>query len=293
MNTEQLERMASARGFVAALDQSGGSTPQALRAYGVDHWSGEAQMYDLVHTMRARIIASPAFSGTRVLGAIIFEQTMSRQVEGVPTTAYLWDKKGIVPFLKIDKGLAEPADGVQVMRPIPDLEAVLHRARTNGVFGTKMRSVVAAPDPAGVGAVVAQQISVARQVLAAGLVPIVQPEVDIHAAGKAAAEDLLRSALLGELDLLPPEHRVVLLMTLPERDGDLTPFVEHPRVLRVMAVSGGYPRAEATERLARQPGVIACFSRALTEGLRLQQDDAELDAVLEESIAAIAAASAT
>ncbi len=293
MNTEQLEKMTSAPGFVAALDQSGGSTPQALRAYGVDHWSGEAQMYDLVHAMRARIMASPAFAGNRIIGAIVFEQTMARQVEGVPTTTYLWEKKGVVPFLKIDKGLAEPADGVQVMRPMPDLEAVLHRARMHGIFGTKMRSVVAEPNPAGIGAAVAQQLGVALQVLAAGLVPIVQPEVDIRSAAKAETEDMLRSALLGELDTLPADQHVVLLMTLPEHDGQLTPFVEHPRVLRVMAVSGGYSRAEATERLARQPGVVACFSRALTEGLRLQQDDAELDAVLEQSIATIAAASAT
>lgn len=293
MNAEQLEKMARGRGFIAALDQSGGSTPKALRLYGVPEtaYADEAQMFDLVHQMRTRIMTSPAFTGDRILGAILFEQTMDRQVEGQGTAEYLWQTRRIVPFLKIDKGLADEADGVQVMKPIPDLDALLARAVGHGVFGTKMRSVVKLADPAGIGAVVAQQFGVALQVLTHGLVPIVEPEIDIHSPKKAAAEDMLRSALLGELDMLPEGHQVMLKLTLPEQDGHLTPLVHHPRVLRVVALSGGYSRTEADARLARQPGVVASFSRALTEGLTVQQTQEEFDGTLERAVAEIYSAS--
>lgn len=295
MNAEQLEKMATGQGFVAALDQSGGSTPKALRLYGIEEsaYSGDAEMFDLIHAMRTRIITSPAFTGDRILAAILFQQTMEREVEGLGVAEYLWQVKHVVPFLKIDAGLADETDGVRVMKPIPDLEALLARAVGHGVFGTKMRSVISLPDPAGVGAVVAQQFGVALQVLAHGLVPIIEPEVDIHSPQKAAAEDMLRSALLGELDMLPEDRQVMLKLTLPEHDGHLTPFVEHPRVLRVVALSGGYPRAEANARLARQPGVVASFSRALTEGLTAQQTQEEFDTTLEAAIDSIYRASVT
>ena len=295
MNTDQLEKMASAPGFVAALDQSGGSTPKALERYGLDGsaYADEAQMFDLVHEMRTRIMTSPVFTGDRILATILFEMTMDRQVEGMGTAEYLWERKRIVPILKIDKGLTEEADGVRTMKPIPDLDATLARALSHGVFGTKMRSVVRLADPAGVGAVVAQQFGVALQVLAHGLVPIIEPEIDIHSPEKAAAEDMLRSALLGELDMLGPDQQVMLKLTLPEEDGHLTPLVEHPRVLRVVALSGGYTRAEANARLARQPGVVASFSRALTEGLTAQQSPEEFDAMLDSAIASVYEASIT
>jgi fructose-bisphosphate aldolase class I len=295
MNAEQLTKMATAAGFVAALDQSGGSTPKALRLYGVEEsaYSSEAEMFDLIHQMRARIMTSPAFTGHRILGAILFEQTMDREVEGLGAAEYLWQVKQVVPFLKVDKGLAPEADGVQVMKPIPDLDALLARAVGHGVFGTKMRSVIRLADPAGIGAVVAQQFGIGLQILAHGLVPIIEPEIDIHSPQKADAEDLLRSALLGELDSLADDQRVMLKLTLPEEDGHWSPLVAHPRVLRVVALSGGYTRAEANARLARQPGVVASFSRALTEGLTAQQNQEEFDATLDASIASIAAASAT
>ena len=295
MNPEQLEKMTTAPGFIAALDQSGGSTPKALKLYGVEEsaYSGEAEMFDLIHAMRTRIMTSPAFTGDRILGAILFEQTMDREVEGLGAAEYLWQVKRVVPFLKVDKGLAEEADGVRVMKPIPDLDALLLRAVGHGVFGTKMRSVVSLADPAGIGAVVAQQFGVGLQILAHGLVPIIEPEVDIHSPQKAAAEDMLRSALLGELDLLPEHQQVMLKLTLPEEDGHLTPLVEHPRVLRVVALSGGYSRAEANARLARQPGVVASFSRALTEGLTAQQGQEEFDTVLDQAIGSIYDASVT
>ena len=295
MNTDQLEKMASAPGFVAALDQSGGSTPKALERYGLDAsaYADEAAMFDLVHEMRTRIMTSPVFTGDRILATILFEMTMDRQVEGMGTAEYLWERKRIVPILKIDKGLTPETDGVRTMKPIPDLDATLTRALSHGVFGTKMRSVIRLADPAGIGAVVAQQFGVALQVLAHGLVPIIEPEIDIHSPEKAAAEDMLRSALIGELDMLGADQQVMLKLTLPEEDGHLTPLVEHPRVLRVVALSGGYTRAEANARLARQPGVVASFSRALTEGLTAQQSPEEFDAMLESAIAGVYEASIT
>lgn len=295
MNAEQLTKMGSAPGFVAALDQSGGSTPKALRLYGIDDsaWSSEAEMFDLVHEMRTRILMSPAFTGDRILGAILFEQTMDREVGGLGAAEYLWQVKHVVPFLKVDKGLAEESDGARAMKPIPDLDALLVRAKGHGVFGTKMRSVISLADPAGIGAVVAQQFGIGLQILAHDLVPIIEPEIDIHSPQKAEAENLLRSALLGELDMLPAGQQVILKLTLPEHDGHLSPLVAHPRVLRVVALSGGYPRAEATARLARQPGVVASFSRALTEGLTAQQTPDEFDAVLDGAIAQIYDASTT
>jgi fructose-bisphosphate aldolase class I len=295
MNGEQLDKMTTARGFIAALDQSGGSTPKALRLYGIDEsgWSDEAEMFDLVHEMRTRIVTSPAFTGDRILGAILFEQTMDRQIGDKGAAEYLWQEKRVVPFLKVDKGLADESDGARVMKPIPDLDDLLDRAVGHGVFGTKMRSVISLAEPAGIGAVVAQQFGIALRILEAGLVPIIEPEIDIHSPQKAAAEELLRSALIGELDMLRADQQVMLKLTLPEEDGLLTPLVEHPRVLRVAALSGGYSRAEATTRLARQPGVIASFSRALTEGLTAQQSAEKFDDVLDSSIAAIYAASVT
>jgi fructose-bisphosphate aldolase class I len=294
MNTEMLDKMATAPGFIAALDQSGGSTPKALRLYGIDEsgYADEAEMFDLIHQMRTRIMTSPAFTGDRILGAILFEMTMERQVEGLGAAEYLWQQKRVVPFLKVDKGLADEADGVQVMKPISDLDDLLSRAKAHGVFGTKMRSVVKLADPAGIGAVVAQQFGIGLQILAHGLVPIIEPEIDIHSPEKAKAEDLLRSALFGELEMLAPDQQVMLKLTLPEEDGHLTPLVEHPRVLRVVALSGGYSREEANDRLSRQPGVVASFSRALTEGLTAQQSAEEFDAMLDESIGSIYAASA-
>lgn len=295
MNDEQLQKMTTGKGFIAALDQSGGSTPKALRLYGIDEsaWSDDAGMFDLVHEMRTRIVTSPAFAGDRILGAILFEQTMDREIGGMGAAEYLWQEKRVVPFLKVDKGLDDEADGARVMKPIPDLDDLLSRAVGHGVFGTKMRSVVSLAEPAGIGAVVAQQFGIALRILEAGLVPIIEPEIDIHSPQKARAEELLRSALIGELDMLRDDQQVMLKLTLPEEDGLLTPLVEHPRVLRVAALSGGYSRTEATARLARQPGVIASFSRALTEGLTAQQSPEEFDGVLDASIGTIYAASVT
>lgn len=295
MNTEQLHRITDDRGFIAALDQSGGSTPKALRLYGIgeDAYRDEVEMFDLVHEMRTRIVTSPSFTGERILGAILFEQTMEREIDGRGAAEYLWHVKRVVPFLKVDKGLAAEADGVRTMKPIPDLDDLLARAVRHGVFGTKMRSVVSLADPAGIGAVVSQQFDLAERILDADLVPIVEPEVDIHSPEKAEAEEMLRSALLGALDRLPEGGQVMLKLTLPEIDGHLTPLVEHPSVLRVVALSGGYPRGEANARLARQPGVVASFSRALTEGLTIEQSDDEFDAVLDTSIESIYRASIT
>jgi len=289
------EKMRSAPGFIAALDQSGGSTPKALGLYGLDEgsWSGEQEMYDLIHQMRCRVITSPAFTGDRILAAILFEMTMDRQVQGKGPAEFLWQDKQVVPFLKIDKGLAEQADGVQVMKPIPDLGALLERALGHGVFGTKMRSVVTLADPVGIQAVVDQQFAVARQVLAAGLVPIVEPEVDIHSPQKAAAEELLTERLLAALPELNDGEQVMLKLTLPEQDGLYAPLLGHPRVLRLVALSGGYTREEANARLSRNHGVVASFSRALTEGLSAQQSEAEFDRVLDASIQSIYDASVT
>lgn len=294
MNTEQLEKARSGAGFIAALDQSGGSTPKALKLYGIseDSYSGEDEMFDLVHQMRARIITSPAFDGDRVMGAILFEKTMDRDVEGRPTADYLWNVKNIVPFLKIDKGLAEEKDGAQVMKPMPGLDELLDRAVAKGIFGTKERSVIKLPG-AGLDAVVAQQFEVGQQVLAKGLVPIIEPEVDINSPKKAEAEEQLNAALLEGVDQLGDDQKVMLKLTLPDTDNLYQQLVDHPKVLRVVALSGGYSREVANEKLSRNNGVIASFSRALTEGLSAQQSDQEFNATLDQAIASIAKASST
>ena len=293
MNDEQFKKVQSGMGFIAALDQSGGSTPKALRLYGIeeDAYSGDEEMFDLVHQMRTRIITSPSFDGDRILGAILFENTMDREIEGRPSADYLWNVKRVVPFLKVDKGLAPEEDGAQVMKPIGNLDDLLARARDNGVFGTKMRSVIKLPG-AGLDAVVEQQFDIARQILSAGLVPIIEPEIDIHSPRKAEAEDQLNAALLDGVNKLD-DQMVMLKLTLPDSDNLYKRLVEHPKVLRVVALSGGYSREEACERLARNHGVIASFSRALTEGLTAQQSAEEFDATLDESIAMIAKASST
>ena len=295
MNTQQQAKIRSDKGFIAALDQSGGSTPKALSLYGIKAgaWSGDAEMYDLVHAMRTRIVTSPAFDGNRVLGAILFEQTMDREVEGRGTADYLWSVKRVVPFLKIDKGLADEANGVQMMKPNPGLDALLARALGKGIFGTKMRSVIKAADAKGIGDVVDQQFAVGREILAAGLVPIIEPEVDIHAADKGGAERLLKSAIAKHLDALPGSQQVMLKLTLPNADDFYADFVRHPKVLRVVALSGGYSRDDANARLARNHGVVASFSRALTEGLTAQQTDAQFNQALDASIASIYKASNT
>ena len=294
MNSEQLEKVRQGKGFVAALDQSGGSTPKALKLYGVeeDAYAGEAEMFDRIHEMRSRIMTSPAFTGERVLGAILFEMTMDRQVEGVDTGDFLWSK-GVVPFLKVDKGLADEADGVQLMKPIDGLDDLLTRAAAKGIFGTKMRSVIKLADEAGVNAIVDQQFEVGRQIVAAGLVPIIEPEVDITSPEKAEAEVLLEAALRSRLDALDDDQLVMLKLTLPETDGFYQALVDHPNVVRVVALSGGYSRDDANARLARNPGVIASFSRALTEGLSAQQSDDAFNATLDATIGAIYEASIT
>lgn len=294
INTEQADKIATGTGFVAALDQSGGSTPKALKLYGIaeDAYSGDEQMFDLVHQMRTRIITSPSFDGDRILAAILFEDTMDRDIEGRATAEYLWDVKKVVPILKVDKGLAAEQDGAQVMKPIAGLDQLLARAVDKGIFGTKMRSVIKLPG-AGLEAVVAQQFEVARQILAAGLVPIIEPEVDIHSPRKGEAEDQLKAAIITHLGALGDGRQVMLKLTLPDTDDLYRDLVDDPRVMRVLALSGGYTRAEACERLARNHGVIASFSRALTEGLTAQQSDAEFDKTLDSAIAEIAAASRT
>ncbi|MFW6093972.1 MAG: fructose bisphosphate aldolase [Pseudomonadota bacterium] len=291
----QLEKIRSGKGFIAALDQSGGSTPKALRLYGVeeDAWSSEEEMFDLVHEMRTRIITSPAFNGDRILAAILFENTMDRQIEGRPSAEYLWQVKQVVPILKVDKGLAEESDGVQLMKPIPDLDALLERARANGIFGTKMRSVIKQASESGIRAIAEQQFELARRIIAAGLVPIVEPEVDIKCPEKAKAEAMLKAEILRELNALDAEQRVMLKLTLPEQDNFYMDLIEHPNVVRVVALSGGYSRDEANERLARQNRMVASFSRALTEGLTRQQSDAEFNAALDRSVQSIYDASIT
>jgi len=293
MNQEQLTRMRDAKGFIAALDQSGGSTPKALNLYGVadTQYSGEAEMFDVIHAMRSRMVMSPAFNGTRVLGAILFEGTMDRQIEGLGSAEFLWTKKEVIPFLKIDKGLADEQDDVQIMKPNPDLDALLARAAKLGIFGTKMRSVIKMANPVGITAVVRQQFEVGRQILRAGLIPIIEPEVDIHSSQKAQAEVLLKAALLEELRVQPADQPIILKLTLPEIDGFYSELVSHPSVLRVVALSGGYSRADANARLARNHGVIASFSRALTEGLSAQQSDTQFNAAIDSAIADIYAAS--
>ena len=295
MSAEQFEKIKSAKGFIAALDQSGGSTPKALRLYGLDDsaYGSEAEMFDLIHQMRTRIITSPVFTGDRILGSILFEMTMDRQIAGKGSAEYLWQDKHVVPFLKVDKGLAPEADGAQVMKPIPGLDATLARAIGHGVFGTKMRSVIKLANPVGVGAVVRQQFEIGRQIIDAGLVPIIEPEIDIHSPEKGQAEVLLKDAMLGEIDQLGADQHVMLKLTLPDVDDFYAELVAHPNVLRVVALSGGYTRKEANALLARNHGVVASFSRALTEGLTAQQSDVEFDALLDASIASIYEASLT
>ena len=294
MNTEQFDKAKNGAGFIAALDQSGGSTPKALKLYGIgeDAYSGDEQMFDLVHEMRTRIITSPAFDGDSIMGAILFEMTMDRTIDGRPSADYLWNVKNIVPFLKIDKGLADEDQGAQVMKPMPGLDALLDRAVEHGIFGTKERSVIKLPG-AGLDAVVDQQFEVAQQVLAKGLVPIIEPEVDIHSPRKGEAEDQLKAALLDGVNKLADDQAVMLKLTLPDADNLYSELVAHPKVVRVVALSGGYSRSEACEKLARNNGVIASFSRALTEGLTAQQSDQEFNATLDAAIAEIAKASST
>ncbi len=289
MNSAQLDQMKSGKGFIAALDQSGGSTPKALSLYGIEPntYSGEAAMFDLVHQMRSRIIKSPSFTSERVIGVILFEMTMDRQIDGLGSAEFLWQKKNIVPFLKVDNGLADEKDGAQVMKPIPELDARLASAISHGVFGTKMRSVIKQANAAGVKAVVEQQFEIGKQICAKGLVPIIEPEVDINCPDKAAAEDLLLAELTKHLDKLSDDQNVMLKLTLPEKAGLYTPLTNHPRVVRVVALSGGYSRDHANEVLAKNPNVIASFSRALSEGLTAQQSDGEFDGMIDKTIQAI------
>jgi fructose-bisphosphate aldolase, class I len=293
MNQEQFDKVKSRQGFIAALDQSGGSTPKALRAYGVEEheYDGDVEMFDRIHQMRTRIMTSPAFTGDRVLGAILFEDTMDRSVEGKDSAEYLWSEKQVVPFLKVDKGLDDEVDGVQVMKPIPGLSDLLQRAVAKGIFGTKMRSVIKEANANGVDAIVEQQFAVGKEIVAAGLVPILEPEVDIHSSTKAEAEALLRDGILKRLEQLGDDEIIMLKLTLPEEDGFYQELVDHPNVLAVVALSGGYSRDEANDRLSRNPGVIASFSRALTESLTAQQSAEEFDAALDEAIESIYRAS--
>lgn len=290
----QLDRAATANGFIAALDQSGGSTPKALAAYGVDAsaWSTHEEMFDLVHAMRTRIMTSSGFTGDRILGAILFEQTMDREVEGLPTAQYLWDRKQVVPFVKTDAGLAEEANGAQLMKANPGLPALLERAKAKGIFGTKMRSVVHDANPTGVTALVAQQFEVGSQIIDAGLMPIIEPEVNIESPQKAAAEDLVLQAISDQLDALG-DRRVMLKLTLPETPGHYAPLVAHPNVVRVVALSGGYSLDESCSRLAQNAGTIASFSRVLTTGLHADQPQAEFDATITATIEQIFEASIT
>ncbi len=292
---QQKAKFRNEPGFIAALDQSGGSTPKALRLYGIaeSEYSGEAQMMDLIHAMRTRIITSPSFNGDRILAAILFENTMERDIEGRPTAEYLWAVKRVVPILKVDKGLAEESNGVQLMKPMPKLDELLARAKSKGIFGTKMRSVIKQANHAGIKAVVEQQFEIGRRIIAAGLVPIIEPEVDIKCPDKAAAEELLHAEIMSQLDQLSDGQLVMLKLTLPERDNLYADCIAHPRVLKVVALSGGYSREEANARLARQHDMVASFSRALTEGLTAQQSQAEFDKALDASIQSIFEASKT
>ncbi|HEY7318075.1 MAG TPA: fructose bisphosphate aldolase [Candidatus Binatia bacterium] len=293
LNEQQLQKMKQQPGFIAALDQSGGSTPGALRHYGIkeDAWSNEDEMFAIVHQMRTRIMTSPSFTGERILAAILFENTMDRDIQNRPTADYLWNVRGVVPFLKVDKGLADEKDGVQLMKPMPELAALLDRAKAKGIFGTKMRSLIKQANGAGIKDIVSQQFEVAVQIIAVGLVPIIEPEVDIHCPEKAKAEELLKAGILDKLNKLPADQLVMLKLTLPEQDDLYAECVRHPKVVRVVALSGGYTRAEANERLRRNHGVVASFSRALVEGLTAQQSDAEFNALLDKSIQSIFEAS--
>jgi fructose-bisphosphate aldolase class I len=292
---QQLAKIKNDKGFIAALDQSGGSTPKALKLYGVEEtaWKDEKGMYDVVHAMRTRIISSPAFSGKRLIGAILFENTMDRDIAGKPTPTYLWEVKGVVPFLKVDKGLAEEKDGVQLMKPIGNLDDLLKRAKAKNVFGTKMRSVIKQANAAGIEAIVKQQFEIGRRIIKAGLVPIIEPEVDIKTPNKDQAEDLLKAAILKELNALEPNELVMLKLTIPDKDDFYKDLIEHKNVLRVVALSGGYSRDEANKRLARQHGMTASFSRALAEGLTAQQSDKQFNDALDKSIESIYQASIT
>ena len=294
-NQQQLEKMKSHPGFIAALDQSGGSTPGALRLYGVEGsaWSNEAEMFALVHQMRKRIITSPSFNGERIIGAILFEDTMDRDIESVPTADFLWNVKQVVPFLKVDKGLAAEQDGVQLMKPIPALAELLSKAKAKSIFGTKMRSVIKRANEAGIKSIVNQQFEVAEQILAAGLLPIVEPEVDVHSTDKAKSEELLKATILEKLNQLTADEFVMLKLTLPEQDDLYLDLIRHPRVVRVVALSGGYSQEDADDRLRKDHGMVASFSRALVEGLSAQQSDAEFNSVLEKSIQSIFDASNT
>jgi fructose-bisphosphate aldolase class I len=295
LNHEQLQKMKSQPGFIAALDQSGGSTPHALAVYGIkDHsWADDDEMFDLVHEMRTRLITSPSFTGERIIGAILFEDTMDREIDGRPTANYLWNVKSIVPFLKVDKGLAAVQSGVQMMKPMPTLDALLDKAKAKGIFGTKMRSVIKHANPTSIKQIVNQQFEFAERIVAAGLVPIVEPEVDIHCPEKAQAEDLLKAAIHDKLNRLSAGQLVMLKLTLPDRTDLYTDFISHPAVVRVVALSGGYSQEEADDRLRKNHGIVASFSRALVEGLTVQQSDAEFNAVLDASIQRIYEASIT
>ena len=289
VNPQMTEQAAQKAGFVAALDQSGGSTPKALKLYGIndDAWSSDEEMFGLIHEMRARIVKSPSFTGEKVMGAILFERTMDGEIDGVPTAKYLWDERGVVPFLKVDKGLAPEADGVQLMNPMPDLDALLERAVSKGIFGTKMRSVIHAANPTGIAANVAQQFEVGLQILGHGLIPIIEPEVTITIADKAEAEDLLLAEITKQLDTVPADKQVMLKLSLPEKANQYKTLVDHPRVMRVVALSGGYSREEANDRLCQNTGMIASFSRALTEGLSATQSDDDFDSLLAGTIESI------
>ena len=294
-NEQQLQKMKTHPGFIAALDQSGGSTPNALRLYGIKEgaWSNEDEMFAIVHQMRTRIITSPSFTGERIIAAILFENTMDRDIERRPTADYLWNVKRVVPFLKVDKGLEAEKDGVQLMKPMPALAALLDKAKAKGIFGTKMRSVIEQANAAGIKDIVRQQFEVAGQIIAAGLLPIIEPEIGIHCPEKAKAEELLKAAIFEELDELPVGQLVMLKVTLPEQDDFYADCIRHPNVVRVVALSGGYAREEANDRLRRNHGIVASFSRALVEGLSAQQSDAEFNALLDASIQSIFEASNT
>ena len=295
MNTEQLEKIATGSGFIAALDQSGGSTPKALKAYGIEEseYNDDIEMFDRIHEMRTRIITSQSFSGTRILGAILFENTMDRSIDGMGSADYLWNVKGVVPFLKVDKGLADERQGVQLMKPIDGLDSLLDKALGNRIFGTKMRSVIKSADEDGINAVVDQQFEIGSEILQAGLMPIIEPEVDIHSPEKSACEGLMRDAILRNLELLSEGETVMLKLTLPEEDNFYSGLVESEKILRVVALSGGYSREEANARMSRNSGVVASFSRALTEGLSAQQSQSEFDSLLNSSIQSIFDASNT
>ena len=295
MNTEQLEKIATGSGFIAALDQSGGSTPKALKAYGIEEseYNDDIEMFDRIHEMRTRIITSQSFSGTRILGAILFENTMDRSIDGMGSADYLWNVKGVVPFLKVDKGLADERQGVQLMKPIDGLGSLLDKALGNRIFGTKMRSVIKSADEDGINAVVDQQFEIGSEILQAGLMPIIEPEVDIHSPEKSACEGLMRDAILRNLELLSEGETVMLKLTLPEEDNFYSGLVENEKILRVVALSGGYSREEANARMSRNSGVVASFSRALTEGLSAQQSQSEFDSLLNSSIQSIFDASNT